>query len=130
MVKSNNRPRPERPERINARMPVHVNGVEGLTKNISATGVFFEIPKDHQVGDSIKFEIQLTTPSGDLRLNCDGQIVRVEDLDGGQSGVAVKILSQELAWDHPPDFISRNSQFLGISHVSESSHKNLSRMNF
>ena len=86
----------ERAERVPATMPIRLNGSQGVTKDISATGVFFEFDEHQEVGSRITFQIDFETPGGVLKLNCDGEIVRVEDF-GAKKGIGVKILNQNLS---------------------------------
>ena len=85
----------DRASRIASCLPVSINGKPGVTRDISATGVFFEIDEHHPEGSQIQFEIQLDTPGGSLMLSCKGKVVRVVT-EGGRSGIAAKILSQTL----------------------------------
>ena len=86
----------DRAERVPAQIPVTVNGSLGVTKDISATGVSFEFDEHHAVGSKITFQIDFETPGGALKLNCDGEVVRVENF-GQKIGIGVKILNQNLS---------------------------------
>ena len=88
-------PKRERASRVQSCLPVSVNGVAGVTRDISATGVFFEIDEKYSAGSKIQFELQLDTPGGPLRLVCDGEVVRVVTKDG-RSGVAARIINQSI----------------------------------
>jgi hypothetical protein len=88
-------PNRERASRVQSCLPVSVNGVKGVTRDISATGVFFEIDDNYSAGSKIQFELQLDTPGGPLRLVCDGEVVRVVS-EGGKSHVAARIISQTI----------------------------------
>lgn len=81
--------------RIPSNLVVVENGKKGLTRDISATGVFFEIDAEHKAGSIIQFHIELDTPGGLLLLICEGEVVRVED-SNGKVGVAATILKQEI----------------------------------
>jgi hypothetical protein len=81
--------------RISSNLVVIENGKKGVTRDISATGVFFEIDAKHEAGSAIKFHIELDTPGGKLMLVCEGEVIRVEDLSG-KVGIAAKILKQEI----------------------------------
>ncbi len=85
----------ERASRIASCLPVSVNGKSGTTRDISATGIFFEIDDEHSEGSEIQFEVELNTPGGPLKLVCSGQVVRVVK-EGGRSAIAAKIISQTL----------------------------------
>lgn len=84
-----------RDERISTSFPVTVNGSAGKTRDISASGIFFEVDEDTKLGSKIQFSVQLDTPGGILKLVCEGEVIRLEKRDG-KLGVAAKILSQEM----------------------------------
>lgn len=70
-------------------------GGKGLTRDISASGLFFETDSEQRVGGLIDFEIELDTPGGPMKLKAQGQIVRIE-LQAGKTGVGVKLLASRL----------------------------------
>lgn len=80
-----------RAERISTPLPVHIGDAIGITRDVSATGVFFETETPFSIGTSISFEVQFATPSGGLVLRCRGDIVRVETRERCV-GVAVRIV--------------------------------------
>ena len=80
-----------RAERISTSLPVHIGGAVGITRDVSASGVFFESETPFSTGTSISFEVEFATPSGGLVLRCIGDIVRVETRER-RVGVAVKIV--------------------------------------
>jgi hypothetical protein len=68
----------------------------GVTRNISASGVFFETEVDYAPGSEIVFAIELDGPKGErLMLRSRGHIMRIE-LRGSKVGVAVKIVASKL----------------------------------
>ena len=67
----------------------------GMTRDVSASGVFFETDEDMADGSPIEFTVELDSPAGKLLLRCSGQIVRV-DRSGGRLGVAAKLLDSKL----------------------------------
>ena len=76
--------------------PVRLDRAAGITRNISASGVFFEAEADYAVGSKILFAIELDGPQGEkLELITRGEIVRVERRDG-KACVAVKIVASKL----------------------------------
>ena len=79
-----------REERVSAALPVDVGSAVGIARNISASGIFFEVDADYAVGSSISFSVKLGTPSGHMNLKCLGEIVRIERRDA-KVGVAVMI---------------------------------------
>ena len=84
-----------RDERISTAFPVTINGATGKTRDISASGIFFEVDEDTKLGSKIQFSVQLDTPGGILKLVCEGEVIRLEKRDG-KLGVAAKIISQEM----------------------------------
>jgi PilZ domain len=83
-----------REDRLSLRYPVKLAKASGLTHNISASGVFFELDEDQAEGTEIQFTIELQTPGGPLNLVCQAQVVRVQKQDG-KFGIAAKIINQE-----------------------------------
>ena len=81
-------------DRVASQFPIKLADWEGLTQNISASGVFFELEKNQVEGSKIEFTIQLQTPGGSLDLVCQAEVVRVQELNG-KYGIAAKIINQE-----------------------------------
>ncbi len=85
--------------RLPMRLPVELERGNGWTCDISASGVFFETDESLTPGTPIEFSMLLEyaypTP---LRLECEGQIVRVERC-GGKVGVAAVMNSYRLIPD-------------------------------
>ena len=72
-----------------------IGGGNGVTRDISASGLYFETDSEQQVGSLIDFEIELDTPGGPMKFKAQGQIVRIEP-QGGRAGVGVKLLASRL----------------------------------
>lgn len=85
----------DRALRVRSQMPVVLNGKKGLTQDISATGVYFEVDEDQKLGSAIEFSIELDTPGGKLEIRCIGEVVRLVNKDG-KLGVAAKIIKQDI----------------------------------
>lgn len=82
--------------REHLQLPVTLKGGEcGLTSNISATGVMFELDRVQQVGSLVDFEIHLDTAGGPVRLVAHGKVVRVTE-QGERTGVAVQLIESRL----------------------------------
>ena len=79
-----------REERVSTSLPVDLGTATGITRDVSASGVCFEIDATYALASEISFAVQLETPGGKMRLNCRGSIVRIEPR-GSRVGVAVKI---------------------------------------
>ncbi len=82
-------------ERVLATRPVRLDRGTGVTRNVSASGVFFETEVNYAAGSEIRFAIELDGPTGKMMLKCQGQIVRVEHRDG-KVGVAARIVASTL----------------------------------
>lgn len=83
-------------ERVETELPVRVGWVRGTTRDISASGVFFETDAAYTTGSEINFSVELNdAPGGKMMLKCRGRIVRVEDR-GGKIGVAAAIVESRL----------------------------------
>ena len=85
----------DRAPRIRSSLPVVMNGKRGITEDISATGVFFEIEDEQTVGSLIHFCIELETPGGKLNVDCEAEVIRLQQIDG-KTKVAAKILNQTI----------------------------------
>ena len=86
--------RTEPREAIN--LPVQLDsGVSVTTRDISASGMYFETDSLQHLGDVVHLEINLDTPGGPMKLKAQGQIVRIEFHDS-RTGVAVKLLTSKL----------------------------------
>jgi len=82
-------------ERVPAALGVSVEGGRGVTRDVSASGLYFEIEGSFKAGSPIDLAIDLELPSGPMLLCCHGSIVRVEERDG-RAGVAVRITESVL----------------------------------
>lgn len=65
-------------------------GGNGVTRDISTVGIFFETEQGRSIGDAI----HLTVDLGESSIECEGRIVRVEDL-GRRYGIAVELTSYQ-----------------------------------
>lgn len=75
-------------------MPLRLrDGNHAVTRDISASGLFFEMDGEHQVDGLLDFEMEL--PDLRMKFTAVGRIVRVEHRFG-TTGVAVKLLSPRL----------------------------------
>lgn len=77
-------------ERIVTSVPVDLGESSGITRDVSASGIFFETDASYSPGRVINFKVKLDTPSGKMKLRCWGSVVRVEPRNG-KTGVAVHI---------------------------------------
>jgi hypothetical protein len=82
--------------RIPVALRVELQEGTGVTRDLSACGVFFETDCVFALGEDIQFAIILEhiDPCRPLRLQCRGQVVRVEQR-GDTMGVAVVITAYQ-----------------------------------
>ena len=76
-------------KRVRARIAVDLGRAKGMTRDVSASGAFFETDASYKVGNRVRFAIDLATPWGPAHFDCRGKIVRLEKHDG-TVGVAVQ----------------------------------------
>jgi PilZ domain-containing protein len=78
-------------QRIFTALPVHMKSAEGITRDVSASGMFFWTSESVCApGELISFSVELKRREGKIRLRCRGDVVRTEPQDS-TVGVAVKI---------------------------------------
>jgi len=82
-------------ERVCTALPVRLGAATGTTRDVSASGIFFEINAPDVVGDLISLTVELDTPRGKRMLRCKGDVVRIEPSDS-RIGVAVKIIESTM----------------------------------
>lgn len=85
--------RHRRHARISTELPTCVKGMQGVTRDISASGLYIVQSSEQKIGSHIDFWVDLDTPGGKLKLCCEGEVVRVEAIEA-RFGIGVKILSQ------------------------------------
>ncbi len=69
------------------------DGSHAVTRDISASGIFFEMPGEHHVAGLVDFEMQV--PDLRVKFTAVGRIVRVEHRFN-TTGVAVKLIAPRL----------------------------------
>jgi hypothetical protein len=81
-------------ERVSIAVPVNVFDQTGISRDVSASGILFELDHFNEVGSEISFELELDTPNGKMKLKCTGDIVRTES-KGQKTAIAVKITDSQ-----------------------------------
>ena len=84
-----------RHQRIHISLPVHLNDATGITRDVSASGMFFWTAALCAAGDFIGFEVELRRSVGKMKLKCHGNVIRTESSDTN-IGVAVKITDSSM----------------------------------
>lgn len=77
-------------ERVLVEHTVKITNTQDVTRDISASGVYFWLDITVALGETINFIIEIGRKGVNFILKCVGEIVRVESRDG-KIGVAVKI---------------------------------------
>ena len=77
-------------KRINVALPVLLDKAMGVTRDVSASGVFFWIKGVYAIGDVLSFSIGRKTACGNFILKCRGDVIRAIPR-GSEVGVAVRI---------------------------------------
>lgn len=86
-------------DRVNVALPVWLGPNAGLTHDVSASGICFEADADYTPSSEISLQIELETPSKNMRLKCKGRIVRTET-HGLKKTVAIKIIESVMETAH------------------------------
>jgi hypothetical protein len=85
-----------REKRIEATLAVHLEQGSGVTRNVSASGVYFETDVPLAEGAPIHFSIDFSdSAGGPVRMKCEARIVRVERKNG-KVGVGAAITAFKL----------------------------------
>ena len=75
--------------RFPLRIAVALDDASGMTRDVSASGLFFETEEIFLNSKRLDFELLLPRPSGSmLRLRCQGEVVRVEP---GETNVGIAV---------------------------------------
>ena len=82
-------------ERVFTALSVSLGTATGVTRDVSASGIFFETDASYALGNLISFTVAFDAPGGKMLLKCRGNIVRIEPR-GTQGGVAVKIVESRM----------------------------------
>lgn len=77
-------------ERVLVEHTVKMTNIQDVTRDISASGVYFWLDVAVALGETINFIIEIGTQGVNFILKCVGKIVRVESR-GAKVGIAVKI---------------------------------------
>lgn len=84
-----------RAKRVSWRAPLDLGVVKGFTRDISASGVFFETVDTYPFSSLTYFEMALDMPHRIMRVKCFGEIVRIVPLHH-TVGVAVRLIEASI----------------------------------
>ena len=79
-------------DRFDTALPVEINDMQGLTRNISATGIYFESQVAQEPGSPVHFTVEVSVRGEKLKLDCEGEVVRINRKEG-LLGIAAKLKS-------------------------------------
>lgn len=79
--------------RTSSELPTSIDGNEGITRDVSCSGVYVVQSSKYKVGSKIDCVIDLDASNSKLKLCCTGIVVRIEKVNG-RFGIGLKILSQ------------------------------------
>jgi hypothetical protein len=79
-------------DRVDSELPVEIGGAKGLTRNLSATGVYLETTVNQVPGSRVHFVVEVLVNGEALNMVCAGEVTRVEH-KSGTVGIAVKLTS-------------------------------------
>jgi hypothetical protein len=89
-------PDKRRGQRILTALPVFLKNVQGITRDVSASGVYFWTSEAScALGELINFSVELHRREGKLVLKCRGDVVRTEPRNS-EFGVAVRIIDSAM----------------------------------
>lgn len=82
-------------ERFDTTLPVRLERGGAVTRNISASGIYFVTEEALETGATVAFAMDFQNfPGGPIEVNCLARIVRIEE-EGAKKGVAAAIHSFE-----------------------------------
>jgi hypothetical protein len=85
-----------RADRMSVKIPVKLDGGEGVTRDANSTGVYFETDVNCVAYKKIAFSLKFDNPGCPVMVwDCKGRVVRVEQR-GATKGVAVQIVEFKL----------------------------------
>ncbi len=85
-----------RADRVFVKIPISLEGGEGVTRDANSTGVYFESDVNCVPGSEISFSMTFQNPGCAVMVwNCTGRIVRVEE-HGAKRGIAAQIVQSNL----------------------------------
>ena len=99
--------------RFDTELPVEIGNLRGLARNISATGIYFEIEAAPALGSHVYFAVEMTVRGEKLKLVCDGQVLRVEHKDGVH-GIAARF--DDSFFSNPAEVIDVDAAWLARTH--------------
>jgi hypothetical protein len=81
-------------QRIQVEVPVYIGQGEAVTRDVSWAGIYFTTDQSFSEGGDLNFSIDLAyaLPGKPIKLDCQGEVIRVER-HGEKFGIAAKIIN-------------------------------------
>jgi hypothetical protein len=79
-------------QRIQLEVPIYIGHERAVTRNISWAGIYFLTDQSFVEGGDLSFSLDLTyaLPGKTIKLDCQGEVVRIEQR-GEKFGIAARI---------------------------------------
>ena len=77
-------------DRFVIKLPIEISGIHGFTRNVSATGIYFETSVTKEPGSHVYLTVKWSVRGEQLTLGCEGEVVRIER-NNGKLGIAAKL---------------------------------------
>jgi hypothetical protein len=87
-------------ERIRAEMPISIAGREGITSDLSASGLSFLADQPYEVGACVEVVIEYLLDGHHYPLHCQAEVVRVWPAPGGYA-IGARLAPQSQLVDVP-----------------------------
>ena len=79
-------------QRFGVALRMTVDGDEGATHDLSATGIYFESERSYQIGERIELVLEFPGTQRVYPLTCEAEVVRVSAVGEGFN-IAVRLLT-------------------------------------
>ena len=80
-------------------LAVDLEGSRAWTRDVSATGVYFETGDTRPLGSLVNFLLEVTISGERMNLICEGEVVRVDPQPDGKFGIAARLRASFFAGD-------------------------------
>ena len=80
-------------------LAVDLEGSQAWTRDVSATGVYFETGEARALGSLVNFLFEVMISGQPLNLICEGEVVRVDPKSDSKFGIAARLRASFFASD-------------------------------
>ena len=80
-------------------LAVDLEGGEAWTRDVSATGVYFETSNARPLGSLVSFLLEVSISGERMNVICEGEVVRVDARPDGKVGIAARLRTSFFASD-------------------------------